>query len=113
LNAGDLPKLTVYLNTVSLKTYNPGAIISKVIRFKPHELYDKKTPVRGFFFFTSLSEQIDLCLLIQANDIGLLTLDTNITTLYPQTLVEDDSTTVGKNGTILRWGAGKGQFRLK
>lgn len=36
----------MYLNTVSLKTYNPGAIISKVIRFKAHEFYDKKTHVR-------------------------------------------------------------------
>lgn len=92
LSAGDLPRLSVYLNTVSLKTYNPGAIISKVIRFKAHEFYDKKT---------------------HANDIALLTLDTNVTTLYPQALIEDDSAVVGKNGTILRWGAGKDSSTIK
>ena len=116
LSAKDLPKLAVYLNTVSLKTFNPGAIISKVIRFKAHEFYDKKTHVRvtnkQFIIcinYHSLNMRFkDLFSIFQkANDIALLTLDTNVTTLYPQSLVEDDSSLVGKNGTILRWGSGK------
>lgn len=42
----DLAKLKVYLNTVALKTYNPGAVISNVLGVKVHELYDKKTKVK-------------------------------------------------------------------
>ena len=101
LSAKDLPKLAVYLNTVSLKTFNPGAIISKVIRFKAHEFYDKKTHVRV------TNKQFIICINYHSLNIALLTLDTNVTTLYPQSLVEDDSSLVGKNGTILRWGSGK------
>ena len=49
LNGNDIPKLRVYLNTVALKTYNPGAIISKVVSFKVHEKYNKKTNVLSIF----------------------------------------------------------------
>lgn len=88
LKSNDLPRVSVYLNTVALKTYNPGAVISKVVKIKSHEEFNKQT---------------------QANDIALLTLDTNITTLYPLSLpldsTEDDY--VGKNATILRWGISK------
>ncbi|XP_057369141.1 trypsin alpha-3-like [Daphnia carinata] len=84
----DLAKLKVYLNTVALKTYNPGAVISNVLRVKIHELYDRKT---------------------KANNIAVLTLDGNVTTLYPLSLPADGTTDdyVGKTGTILRWGATK------
>ncbi|XP_046648748.1 trypsin alpha-3-like [Daphnia pulicaria] len=86
--SNDLAKLRVYLNTVALKTYNPGAIISNVRHIKFHELYDRKT---------------------KANNIAVLTLETNVTTLYPLSLPADGTTDdyVGKHGTILRWGAAK------
>lgn len=45
LKKSDSPKLSVYFNTVALKTYNPGAVISKVINFKIHDNYDKVTKV--------------------------------------------------------------------
>lgn len=84
----DLAKLKVYLNTVALKTYNPGAVISNVLGVKVHELYDKKT---------------------KANNIAVLALGSNVTTLYPSSLPVDGTTDdyVGKPGTILRWGATK------
>ncbi len=47
--SSDLAKLRVYLNTVALKTYNPGAIISNVRQIKFHELYDRKTKVSNIF----------------------------------------------------------------
>jgi len=86
--SSDLTKLRVYLNTVALKTYNPGAVISNVLRIKFHELYDRKT---------------------KANNIAVLTLETNVTTLYPLSLPMDGTAAeyVGKNGTILRWGTAK------
>lgn len=85
LNGNDIPKLRVYLNTVALKTYNPGAIISKVVSFKVHEKYNKKT---------------------NENDIALIKLGEKVTTLYPLTLPDPGSndTYVGQNATILRWG---------
>ena len=48
LRNSDLPKLSVYLNTVALKTYNPGAVISKVIKLRPHENYNKQTQVKTY-----------------------------------------------------------------
>lgn len=84
----DSPKLSVYLNTVALKTYNPGAVIHKVLKFKIHENYNKQQ---------------------QVNDIALLTLDSSVATLYPLSLPADGTKDdfVGKNATILRWGLGK------
>ncbi len=46
LKSNDLPRVSVYLNTVALKTYNPGAVISKVVKIKSHEEFNKQTQVK-------------------------------------------------------------------